>query len=117
MLASSALRQSDDREASMRRRDVIALIGGAATLPFAATAQEPQRIDEPLREAVGRKEIAGVVAMAIDRKRVIYRGAFGLADLPSARPLTADALFRIASMTKPITSTAAMQLVEQGRIA
>jgi CubicO group peptidase (beta-lactamase class C family) len=76
-----------------------------------------RRCDEPLREAVARREIAGVVAMATDRKRTLYQGAFGLADLPSARPMDADALFKIASMTKPITSAAAMQLVEQGRIA
>jgi methyl acetate hydrolase len=73
--------------------------------------------DEPLREAVAAKEVAGVVAMAIDRKRVLYQAALGVADLPSARPMTADALFKIASMTKPITSTAAMQLVEERRIA
>jgi methyl acetate hydrolase len=56
-----------------------------------------------------------VVAMATDRSRTLYQGAFGTADAASARPMTADALFRIASMTKPITSTAAMQLIEQGR--
>ena len=76
-----------------------------------------QRCDEPLREAVASAQIAGVVAMATDRKRVLYQGAFGVADLPSGRPMSADALFKIASMTKPITSAAAMQLVEQGRIA
>jgi CubicO group peptidase (beta-lactamase class C family) len=52
-----------------------------------------------------------------DRERVLYRGAFGAADVATGRPLTADALFRIASMTKPVTSVALMQLVEQGRIA
>jgi methyl acetate hydrolase len=55
--------------------------------------------------------------MAADRKRVIYQGAFGVADIGEARPLKLDALFRIASMTKAVTSTAAMQLVEQGRFA
>jgi methyl acetate hydrolase len=55
--------------------------------------------------------------MAADRKRIIYQGAFGVADIGDARPLKLDALFRIASMTKAITSTAAMQLVEQGRLA
>jgi methyl acetate hydrolase len=76
-----------------------------------------RRCDEPLREAVARREIAGVVAMAADRKRVLYQGAFGVADLPTGRPMCADALFKVASMTKPITSAAAMQLVEQGRVA
>jgi CubicO group peptidase (beta-lactamase class C family) len=74
------------------------------------------RLDAGLRAAVDRKEVPGVVAMAADRRRIIYQGAFGSADAANNRPMTADAIFRIASMTKAVTSVAAMQLVEQGRI-
>ncbi len=55
--------------------------------------------------------------MAVDRNGVFYRGAFGAADESNDLPMDADAVFRIASMTKPVTSVAAMQLVEQGAIA
>jgi len=72
-------------------------------------------MDAALRGAVERKDVPGVVALVTDRRRVLYQGAFGVADVSTGRALTADALFRIASMTKAITSTAAMQLVEQGR--
>ena len=73
-------------------------------------------LDTSLREAVERKDVPGVVALVTDRERVLYQSAFGLADVATGRPLTADALFRIASMTKPVASVALMQLVEQGRI-
>src|SRR5262245_51439294 len=73
-------------------------------------------LDASLRAAVERKDVPGVVALVTDRKGVVYQGAFGVADVSTGRPLTADALFRIASMTKAVTSVALMQLVEQGRI-
>ena len=81
-----------------------------------ARQSEPS-IDKVLADAVARKDIAGVVAIATDRNGVIYQGAFGVADVATGKPLTADAIFRIASMTKPVTSVALMQLVEQGRVS
>jgi methyl acetate hydrolase len=98
----------------MRRRDFMTLLG-AAVLPMSAQAKQANRIDQRLYEAVAEKMVAGVVAIALERKGVLYRGAFGVADADSGRPLTIQALFRIASMTKPITSVAAMQLVEAGK--
>ena len=73
-------------------------------------------IDASLRDAVERKDVPGVVALITDRQRVLYQGAIGVADVSTGRALSADALFRIASMTKPVTSLALMQLVEQGRL-
>jgi methyl acetate hydrolase len=73
-------------------------------------------IDAALRGAVERKDVPGVVALVTNRDRVLYRGAFGVADVSTGRALTTDALFRIASMTKPVTSLALMQLVEQGKL-
>jgi methyl acetate hydrolase len=72
-------------------------------------------IDAALRGAVERKDVPGVVALVTDRRHVLYQGAFGVADVSTGRALSAEAVFRIASMTKPITSLAAMQLIEQGR--
>src|SRR5450631_2496278 len=101
----------------LARRDFMKLAGGTVALPLTAHAQQPQPIDDVLRGAVERKDVTGVVAIAADRKVVVYQGAFGIADIGEARPLKSDALFRIASMTKAITSVAAMQLIEQGRLS
>ncbi|HEY6254995.1 MAG TPA: serine hydrolase domain-containing protein [Xanthobacteraceae bacterium] len=84
---------------------------------MSAEARQPKLIDGRLRQAVAEKSVAGVVAIATDRKGVFYRGAFGVADAAAARPLTAHALFRIASMTKAVTSVAAMQLVEASKFS
>jgi methyl acetate hydrolase len=83
----------------------------------AQTSPASTAIDASLRGAVERKEIPGVVALVTDKKGVLYESAFGVADVGTGRPLKTDALFRIASMTKPVTSVALMQLVEQGKIA
>ena len=94
----------------------------AAALVVSAGAAHAQAvagsaaIDAALRSAVERNDVPGVVALVATRDRVIYEGAFGVADVGTKRPLTKDALFRIASMTKPITSVALMQLVEQGKL-
>ena len=90
-----------------------------ATPPGAARAQNvpgSQAIDTSLRAAIERKDVPGVVALVTNRERVLYHRAFGVADVSTGRPLTADAMFRIASMTKAVTSLALMQLVEQGRL-
>lgn len=77
----------------------------------------PSQIDQTLRQACEAKDIPGVVAMAATGKDVIYQNAFGKRDLSKDDAMTLDSVFWIASMTKAITSAAAMQLVEQGKLA
>src|SRR5688572_24138448 len=101
----------------MSRRELGGLMIGAplAAASTSALPAQAQSVDDALRQSMASNAIPGVVAFAANRERVLYRGAFGVADLETKRPMTEDAMFRIASMTKAITSTAAMQLVEQKR--
>jgi methyl acetate hydrolase len=110
------------------RRDVlkgtmavaVAASVGATTARRAAAqgsvAQARAQIGSVLRQAVDAKEVPGVVAMAATDKGVLYEGAFGVRAVDQSTPMTLDTVFRIASMTKAITSVAAMQLVEQGKL-
>ena len=75
------------------------------------------RVDELLKAATDRGDVPGVVAMAATREGPVYQGAFGRRALPDGSAMTADTVFWIASMTKAITSMAAMRLVEQGKLS
>ncbi len=75
-----------------------------------------REIDALLRDAATAGEVPGVVALAATPDRVLYEGAFGRRDLAQESAMTPDTVFRIASMTKAVTSVAAMQLVEAGLI-
>ncbi len=74
-------------------------------------------VDTIFRQAVEAKEMPGIVAMAATDKDVVYEGAFGRRELGRDAPMTLDTVVWIASMTKAITATAAMQLVERGKLA
>jgi len=77
---------------------------------------DSKAIDTILREATESKRVPGIVAGATTDKGEIYHGAFGTRALPDGAPVGPDTIFAIASMTKALTSTAAMQQVEQGRL-
>ena len=73
-------------------------------------------IDAVLRRAVNAGDTPGVVALAATPEETVYEGALGRRDLAQPGEMTLDTIFRIASMTKAVTSVAAMQLVEAGKL-
>jgi methyl acetate hydrolase len=73
-------------------------------------------IDRYLAQAVADTHIPGIVAMVADADGVLYTGAFGKQDSARDVPMAPGTIFRIASMTKPITSVAVMMLVQEGDI-
>lgn len=120
------LQRNQGRRDVLRAAIAMGALGPASTMGFrparAAEAVAPgaglprQGIDAVLRAAVDAKEVPGVVAMAASDRGVIYEAAFGARDLARGPAMTLDTVFRIASMTKLVTSIAAMQLVEQGKL-
>src|SRR5947209_3282312 len=92
---------------------------GSLALAFAAQAKRLRAstsLDTVLRESMTRRKIPAVVAMVATPDKTTYTGAFGKRDSVSGVDVKPDTIFAIASMTKAITTTAAMQLVEQGKV-
>lgn len=76
-----------------------------------------QRLSARLQRGVARGEIPGAVALVARRGQLAYLEQFGQLNPAEGTPMRADAIFRIASMSKPITSLAIMMLVEQGYLS
>lgn len=72
------------------------------------------RIDAVMNDFVQNGEMPGMVAMVIRHGKVVYFKSFGMKDIEAKKEMTNDAIFRIASMSKAITSVAIMTLYEEG---
>lgn len=101
------------------RTPLVVLVAAFAFASYdrGAHAAEQSEIDSVLREAVERGDIPGVVAMAATSEKILYQGAYGKRFVGQDEDMTLDSVFWIASMTKPVTSVAAMQLVEEGHLS
>ncbi|MBZ5576571.1 MAG: beta-lactamase family protein [Acidobacteriia bacterium] len=89
----------------------LAILGAQAGQLWGAPS-----LDETLRESMRRRKIPMVTAMTATADKTTYSGAFGKRDAESGVDVTIDSIFAIASMTKAITTTAALQLVERGKL-
>jgi methyl acetate hydrolase len=91
----------------------VMLALGAQARKLAASTTS---IDETLLTGIARRKIPAVAAMAATATQTFYAGAFGKRDGASGIDVQSDSIFSIASMTKAIAATAAMQLVERGKL-
>ncbi len=74
------------------------------------------RIDAALNADIQHGDIPGAVVAIARRGRLVYFKAFGFRDKATGTPMTTDTIFNIASMTKPMTTVAALGLQEQGKL-
>lgn len=79
------------------------------------SSQRLARINTTMQRYVDEQKLAGVVTLVARRGQVVHLEKFGMADIEAGAPMELDTLFRIYSMTKPITSAAVLMLFEEGR--
>ena len=103
----------------------LGLVAALAAAPGVIAAQGPaltfdparlRRIDAAMEEFVDQGKMAGAVTLVLRYGRVAQQGVYGWADKEAGIRMTADAMFRIASQTKAITSVAVMTLIEEGKL-
>jgi CubicO group peptidase (beta-lactamase class C family) len=115
---------------SMFRVAGVAALAVAVAFPAAAQgipkAQSPEevgflsprlkRLSDRINEGVKNNELPGAVVLIVRNGKIVMFESFGFRDKEAKAPMTNDTIFRMASMTKPITTVAAMMLMEEGRL-
>jgi CubicO group peptidase (beta-lactamase class C family) len=96
-------------------RLTITPLTAATPADVGMSAERLDRIDRMCQEAIAKDQVPGIVALVARHGQIVYHKAFGMADNPAGRVLRTDDIFRIASQSKAITSTAVMMLWEEGR--
>ena len=95
------------------RKAAVAVRPTAA--PATLSPANAQRIDALLTEYTAANRVPGAIALVMQNGQVVYRRAFGLADVAAQAPLRTDAIVRIASQTKAVTSVGLMLLYDEGK--
>ncbi len=95
---------------------VTGVLPSAAPPPKSAHTLDAAAISRQLTAAVERGDTPGVTALVVDRDGVLYEGAAGKLDVARNVPMPVNAIFNIASMTKPVTSVAIMMLLDEGKL-
>jgi len=75
-----------------------------------------QRVHEAVARHIEAKDVSGAVTLVARRGKIVEFEAQGLADIESKKPMMKDSIFRLASMSKPITAVAVMMMVEEGKV-
>src|SRR5689334_444154 len=90
-------------------------LSNVAALAAGATSALPG-VREAMEGMMASNEIAGAVTVVVTREKVAHLDAVGWADVAAKKPMTAETLFWIASMTKPVTGVAILMLQDEGKL-
>lgn len=88
-------------------------VAAPETLGF--SSERLARIDKAMQEDIDQKKTGGIVVLVARHGKIAYHKAFGMADIESGKKMQTDSLFRLYSMTKPVTSAALLTLYEEGK--
>jgi len=90
--------------------------GSAKTAPKAVgvSAAGLKLLQQKMQSYVDGNKLAGLVTLIASRSEIVHFEKYGIRDIEGKRPMQENTIFRLASMTKPFTSTAIMMLYEQG---
>src|SRR3954469_4314024 len=94
----------------------FALFIALAQRPISA-AQAIPAVSEKMKEFVAQNEVAGAVTLVGDKEKILYLDVTGKAVLSSETPLSRDALFWFAWMSKPVTGVAVLIMQEEGEVS
>lgn len=104
----------------MNRRHFLSILASSAALLLASPlfAAEPTLpgVGAAMQEMVAKNEIAGAITIVAKKDRILHFETTGLSDIAAKKPMPADAMFWIASMSKPITGAAVLMLQDEGKL-
>ena len=119
---SSQLKNQATQVRTLSALFVLAGVMSAGSIPTARpedagfSSERLRAIHETIQRHIDGGDITGAVTMVASRGRIVHFEAHGLMDLAAKRPMEKDSIFRIMSMTKPVTAVALMMMEEQGKL-
>ena len=101
------------------QRTIVSIVGFLALQlgSVCLHAQTSEKLATSVQPFVDRQEVAGAVMLVADKDQVLATEAVGWADIAAQKPMQTDSMFWIASQSKPITATALMMLVDEGKVS
>ncbi len=97
-------------------RTLLAPLAFAFALPLLAAEPKLPGVAAAIQPSLDAHDIAGAVTLVIAKDKTVHFETHGFADVATQRPLTADTMFNIMSMTKPVTATAILMLQDEGKL-
>jgi CubicO group peptidase (beta-lactamase class C family) len=125
MIVAIGTQEATRMKSTLTRSLVVALVSlplAAASLPTARpeevgmSTERLQRLSQMIQRRISAGDMAGAVTIVARKGKIAHFEAQGLRDIEAKAPMTRDTIFRIASMTKPVTGVAIMMLVEEGKV-